>query len=235
MDLRRSLGRFIDGCAHGRRILVGHSLGGALAMFQAAIEPGSVDGVVLNGSVFPIPASGGTAERLLLLARRNALPAPAVLAGFALYDSPWLGERMVGIRTSRLDPELVVRLSLRFLTADPAAVPDDVVRATAELLRHHDAEPEAGAAFLVACRSLLRFLRRDDLGEGVVRAIKAPTLVIHGRVDRLVPVSWAGAALDRRPDWRGRLLPGVGHIPQMEVPDRWVREVADWIPTALEG
>jgi pimeloyl-ACP methyl ester carboxylesterase len=59
--------------------------------------------------------------------------------------------------------------------------------------------------------------------------------VIHGRVDRLVPVSWAGAALDRRPDWRGRLLPGVGHIPQMEVPDRWVREVADWIPTALEG
>jgi pimeloyl-ACP methyl ester carboxylesterase len=235
MDLRRSLGRFIEGSTHGRRILIGHSLGGALAMLQAAIEPGSVDGMVLNSSVFPIPASGSTLGRLLVQARRRALPAPAVLAGFALYDTPRLGELVVGIRTSRLDPELVVRLSLRFLTTDPSSIPDDVVRATAELLRRHDADPGARAAFLSASRSMLRFLRRDDLGERLVGAVKAPTLVIHGHADRLVPVSWAAAALARRPDWRGRLLPGVGHVPQMEVPGRWVREVAEWIPTVMEG
>ena len=30
------------------------------------------------------------------------------------------------------------------------------------------------------------------------------------------------------PAWRGRFLPDLGHIAQMEAPGRWLAEVADW-------
>jgi pimeloyl-ACP methyl ester carboxylesterase len=57
--------------------------------------------------------------------------------------------------------------------------------------------------------------------------------VIHGRRDRFVPARSAEAALSSHPAWRGRILPDVGHIPQMERPDRWLSEVADWFAATL--
>jgi hypothetical protein len=35
------------------------------------------------------------------------------------------------------------------------------------------------------------------------------------------------------PSWRGRILPRVGHVPQMEAPGRWLGEVADWYAATL--
>ena len=54
-------------------------------------------------------------------------------------------------------------------------------------------------------------------------------LVIHGREDRLVPIGYAEAALAGHPDWEMRLLPKVGHVPQMEAPDRWLAAVEEWL------
>jgi pimeloyl-ACP methyl ester carboxylesterase len=57
--------------------------------------------------------------------------------------------------------------------------------------------------------------------------------VIHGWRDRLVPALYAEAELARHPDWRGRFIPDVGHVPQMEAPGRWLSEVADWAAGVL--
>jgi pimeloyl-ACP methyl ester carboxylesterase len=59
-------------------------------------------------------------------------------------------------------------------------------------------------------------------------AVRCPVLVLHGRRDRLVPVAFAEAALRNHPTWRGRIFPDLGHVPQIEAPDRWVAEVAAW-------
>jgi len=63
----------------------------------------------------------------------------------------------------------------------------------------------------------------------IVGSVKCPVLVIHGREDRLVPLGFALGVLEMRPDWDMRLIPKVGHVPQMEAPERWLAAVDDWL------
>jgi pimeloyl-ACP methyl ester carboxylesterase len=215
MDLRRSLSAFITAQATGRVILCGNSMGGALALLQAAVEPGSVDGIVLSGSVFPWARGGG-------------LPHPLVLATFALYDSPGFGERFVSARSTSIDPVRAVRLSFRIIAAHAGTIPEDIVERHIDLARERQTDPDAVPAFLEAARSMIRLGKRPGVVARALDGVASPVLVLHGRRDRLVPVAFAEAELRRRPDWRGRIFPDLGHVPQMEAPGRWIAEVADW-------
>jgi pimeloyl-ACP methyl ester carboxylesterase len=219
MDERRWLGRFLDATTDGPVVLAGNSMGGAIATLEAAVEPERIDGVVLTSSVFPYSHGG--------------FPNPLVLASFAAYDVPRLGEVVVKTRRAAVDPDTFVRLGLRMLTVDPGAIPDDVIALHAELIADLRAEPEAPTAFLDAARSINVYVRNPQLGARAMGNIRCPVLVIHGRKDRFVPVTYAEAVLTTYPAWRGRLLARVGHIPQMEVPARWLTEVADWYAAAL--
>src|SRR5262245_26737320 len=53
MDSRRSVSRFLDKLTDGPVILVGNSMGGAVAALEGAMEPDRVAGIVLTSSVFP--------------------------------------------------------------------------------------------------------------------------------------------------------------------------------------
>jgi pimeloyl-ACP methyl ester carboxylesterase len=214
MDARRSLGRFVTEMATGRVVLAGNSMGGGLGMLEAAIEPDRVHGLVLTCSVFPWA--------------RGGLPHPAVVAAFAMYDLGRLGERLVYERTRRIDPETLVWLAFRMTAADPRRIPPEITDLQVEQLRERANDPEAAKAFVEAARSLLRLGRRPDIARRAMDAIRCPVLVLHGRLDRLVPVRFAEATLERYPAWRGRIFPDLGHVPQMEAPGRWVAEVAEW-------
>ena len=122
----------------------------------------------------------------------------------------------------------MVRISLRVLAADPRTIPDDVVALLVEQARARRDDPDAARSFLEACRSMLRLGRRPGLSRRALGNVACPVLLVHGGRDRLVPERFARAELALHPDWRGRFLPGLGHIPQMEAPDRWLAEVADW-------
>jgi 3-oxoadipate enol-lactonase len=52
-----------------------------------------------------------------------------------------------------------------------------------------------------------------------LRRVEAPTLVVHGRKDRMVPVGNAEILADRIPDARLRILDGAGHLYSTEQPD----------------
>jgi pimeloyl-ACP methyl ester carboxylesterase len=71
--------------------------------------------------------------------------------------------------------------------------------------------------------------RRRRLARWILDQIKAPVLAIHGDRDRLVPVGYARAAARAHPRWDLRVLPGIGHVPQMEAPTRWLAAVKDWL------
>lgn len=214
MDERRTLSSFLDAHATGSVVLVGSSMGSVISLMHAAIEPKRVAGLVLTGSPFP-PV-------------RGAWPHPAVVAGFAAYDAPGLGPLMLETRIRRLDAERAVRLGLRFLVADPSSMPEDVVRLTVDQVRERSLDPDAAAAFLDAWRSLRRLGRRPDVARRAMADVRCPVLVLHGRRDRLVPAAYAESALREHPEWRGRIFPDLGHLPQMEAPGRWLAEVADW-------
>jgi pimeloyl-ACP methyl ester carboxylesterase len=63
-------------------------------------------------------------------------------------------------------------------------------------------------------------------------AVTAPVLMIQGDQDRLVPVSAARDVAARHPGWRYVELEGVGHVPQLQVPERVAGEVLDFLGVA---
>ena len=214
MDERRILSRFIAELAIGRVVLCGNSMGGGIAILQAAVEPASVAGIVLTSSVFPWS--------------RGGLPHPVVLSAFAMYDAPVLGDRFARFRMRGMDAERAVRLGYRMVAADPRSIPEEIIRLNVELVRERQDDVDAADAFLDAARSMLRLGKRPEIAARALDGVRCPVLVMHGRRDRFVPVAFAEAALARRPTWRGRIFPDLGHAPQMEAPGRWLSEVADW-------
>ncbi len=220
MDQRRTVSRFIEKLGGGRVVLGGNSMGGALSIIQAAVEPSSVDAIVLTNSVFPW--------------RLGAASHPLILASFGVYATPGLGERVVSWRLRRMDPEQMVRLSLRVLAADPRSIPEDVVRLLIDLTRERKDDPDVSRSFLEAARSMLSLGRRPSMSRRALENVTCPVLLLHGRRDRLVPVAFAEAELAKHAEWRGRFFPNLGHIPQMEAPGRWITEVADWFADTIE-
>ncbi len=214
-DLRATVSGFVKQVAGGPVVLVGNSMGGGISMLEAALEPKAVQALVLSNSVFPW--------------KRGAFPAPIVMLGFALYELPRVGEWASRQRLTRLEADRAVRLGLRLITADPSSIPEDLVRLHVEQLVRLRGEADAGPAFLEASRSLLALGRRREVVRWIVDAVSCPVLVIHGREDRLVPLGFAMGALEMRPEWAFRLIPKVGHVPQMEAPQRWLSAVEDWI------
>jgi pimeloyl-ACP methyl ester carboxylesterase len=220
MDQRRALSDVIRWVDAPRVVLCGNSMGGAISILHAAVEPSTVGGIVLTNSVFPW--------------KLKAVPHPLVIASFGVYATPRLGEGVVAWRVRDMDPEQMVRLSLRVLAADARSIPDDVVRLLVDLTRERQNDPDVTRSFIDGARSMLRLGRRPQVSRRALDNVTCPVLVLHGRRDRLVPVAFAEAELARHPGWRGRFFRDLGHIPQMEAPGRWLAEVADWFADTFD-
>jgi pimeloyl-ACP methyl ester carboxylesterase len=82
--------------------------------------------------------------------------------------------------------------------------------------------------------SLASYLRQAAAGarfdaSGRVRSIDAPTLVIHGSEDRLVPVANARALARAVPRSRLRVLEGAGHLVFIEEAEKVNEEVTSFL------
>ena len=56
-----------------------------------------------------------------------------------------------------------------------------------------------------------------------------PTLLIHGRADRLVPLVGSQALVRRKPEWQLEVFDDIGHVPQLEAPARFVDTMVRWL------
>ncbi len=218
---RALLSHFIEEVAGGPVVLAGNSMGGGIAMMQAATEPSSVEGLVLTSSVYPWA--------------RGGFPSPVVIGGFAAYRMKRVGEWVMRQRFERFDADRLVRLGLRLATVDVRRIPEDVIRAHVDLLLEREDDPDTAPAFLEATRSLISLGRSPDRARAILDQIKCPVLAIHGRQDRLVPAAFAWEATESHPEWWIRVLPDVGHVPQLEAPDRWLANVGEWLAAEVDG
>ena len=127
--------------------------------------------------------------------------------------------------------------------ADPSVVPPNRFReAVEEVVRRRDL-PHAMEAFTASLRGLARSYAAPgerSLWRAAAR-VSAPTLVVWGDRDRLVPVALAPRAAATIPDARLLVLPAVGHVAQLEDPESVARAVLGlledvarptWITTA---
>lgn len=207
--------------AEGPAVLVGNSMGGAIAIRVAARRPELVRGLVLVGPTLPQPLV-------------PAAPQPLFALKYLPSLMPGIGP-VLGAQYARLvSPEGVVDDQLNASLAHPERLDWSVRQRLIDLSRQRASYlDEAARDHSEAARSLFRYLG-DPFGMTVdVRRVACPTFVVHGEDDRLVPVSSARAILRQRPDWRLEVLEDCGHLPQPEHPDRFVDLVAgggtlDW-------
>lgn len=223
---RRVLSRLIAETGSGEVILGGNSMGGGIALLQAAHEPDSVGGVVPTGAIYPWTWSRTTP---LSNRGRGAYPSPIVAGGFALYRTPAVGPITVRARTAAISPTRAVDIGFRLCTVHPDRIPADLVAEHVAILERRSADPASERSFLEAARSVMTFVQKPQVVHRVLDGIRCPVLVIHGHRDRLVPVSFAEAAIRRHRTWSFRLLPGVGHAPQLEAPADWLAAVKTWL------
>ena len=215
-DSQRSLHRFLQVAVGQPAVLVGNSMGGLVAMMQAASEPASVAGLVLVAPAQPQV--------------RGARPDLAVQALFAIYLVPGVAGWFLRTRAARLGPEGLVAELLRLLCTDGSRVPSDVQRAHVALVRERiESMPWANDVFLSATRSMLALMLRPSRYHAIVDRIAAPTLLIHGRGDRLVPLAGSQALVRRKRDWALDVFDDIGHVPQLEAPARFVETVLRWL------
>jgi pimeloyl-ACP methyl ester carboxylesterase len=196
-------------------LLMGNSMGGHIAILEAAEHPRWVTECILVD-----PAIPGVHVRR---------PHPAMLGVAAALSIPGLAEVVFERRLREIAPETLVRQTLALVVADPSRVDPKVLDAHIQLTRERGSlGPQNSRAFLQASRSLgLRMA--DPRFWTRVKRVAAPTLVIHGSLDRLIPLAAARDLVRRRPDWTLRVLEGVGHVPMMETPNEFLRVLFEWL------
>src|SRR6266508_2015217 len=169
-----------------------------------------------------------SANRILLHRFLESMPGtPAMLMAYA---TPGLGQLLM-VRRRRLSPEALVRSTMSLCCADPSRVPATVIAEHVAVARQRAAFTELNRDLAVAARSAVS-AAGSGLGlpyRRLMRSITAPVLLLHGERDRLVPVAAARAAARANPTWSVRLLPGVGHVPQLEAPQTVAAEVRGWL------
>jgi pyruvate dehydrogenase E2 component (dihydrolipoamide acetyltransferase) len=169
---------------HDKVHLLGHSLGGALALALADIRGRKLASLSLIS-----PAGLGPevdADALSGIVRANRAESLA----------PWL----------------------RRLTATPDGISDDYARAA--MAPRKDPAMRAAQADMTAAL-FPDGVQAFDLRPALQR-IEAPTQILWGRQDHILPYRHALAADG---DFAIHLLKGAGHIPQIECPDRVARIV----------
>jgi pimeloyl-ACP methyl ester carboxylesterase len=178
--------------------LVGHSLGGAVAITLAARRPEAVGRLVLvaPAGVRPLPAPISSLLLSEELGRVISTGADAFLA--ARRGAAGLAELGWGRR-----------LLLGLAVADGARIPPKVARLMLEASLHARRTGPALAA--IAGADLAAVLARTAM----------PLSAIWGAADLTVPIRALEDVLAARPDARVEQMPDAGHVPMVEAPARF--------------
>ncbi len=188
-----------------RLVLVGHSMGGAVAAAYALAYPSRVERLALVGAVVP-----GFDYRVSRVYRLLAAPVLGELVGAVM----WPG---------------LLRWAITRCFARPDAAEVDFLVGTGYPIR---ASPEGRAAFLSTLRSVRAdFTAEAERYRRGLVSLGMPALLIHGRQDRIVPPAHAQTLAANLPRAELRWLPGCGHFPQIECRDAVNEWLTDFVVT----
>nr|WP_076784693.1 alpha/beta fold hydrolase [Parafrankia discariae] len=190
-----------------RATVVGHSLGGGVAMQFAYQFPERCERLVLV-------STGGVGSDLHPVLRAATVPG----SGHALSLLASAPVRRVGWAVTR---------ALRLLHTDIGRDADDLMRVFASL-----DVPTARQAFLRTLRSAV-----DGHGQAITMldrcylAAGMPSLIVWGEHDAAIPVEHARIAHEAMPGSRLEIFPDAGHFPHHADPERFRAVLEDFLAT----
>jgi len=184
---------FMDKLSIPKATVIGSSMGGNTAWMLALRHPTRVENLVLvDASGWPEPTGPDAQEPLV----------------FKLLRTPVIGPLM-----SNLDNTQLVRGGLHATFVNQELVDDAMVARYVDMARAPNHRP-------VLLAITLNRDQRSAATKEKLAAITAPTLILHGDGDNLVPVAVAGMFKDAIPGSQAIIYERVGHVPQEEVPER---------------
>jgi pimeloyl-ACP methyl ester carboxylesterase len=119
------------------------------------------------------------------------------------------------------DPTFLVRRGFNRAVADPAAVSDAYVARSVDFLRR------AGSRDAQVKRNRARNIEQQPIER--IAEIRVPTLIIWGEADALLPVAAAHRFHAALPNSEIEIYPGIGHMPQLEVPEQLVSDMRTFL------
>jgi pimeloyl-ACP methyl ester carboxylesterase len=187
-----------------RCTIVGHSLGGGVAMQFAYQYPQQCERLVLV-------SSGGLGREIHPVLRAAALPGAELVL-------PWLS--VVGDQSIAWLLKTAGRVGLR-----GSADLEETWRSFAMLAR-----PEARRTFLNTVRDTIDMQgQRISALDRLYLSAEVPTLIVWGEKDPLIPVSHAHHAHHLIKASQLEIFAGVGHYPYLEDPERFAALVLSFI------
>jgi pimeloyl-ACP methyl ester carboxylesterase len=194
----RFVASFVDALGIGRATFVGNSLGGLVALRLVLSEPARVTALVLVDS-----AGLGY----------------AVNPAFTAVNVPGLGEAAMPFWRTPLGAYQRAwgRTALLF-ARPPGSVPREWLAEQCRLAQ----SPGYLEAHLTVLRALVRPLGQREMLVDRLPSLEVPTLVVWGARDRVFPESHAREAVVRLREGSLAVIPGCGHMPHVECPDRFL-------------
>lgn len=190
-----------------RATVVGHSLGGGIVMQFAYQFPERVQRLVLVDS-------GGLGNEVNILLRAATLPGAEYVMPLLFGSVP----RAVGGSVAR---------ALGRLGIGSSANARGIGEGLASL-----GDPEGRRAFLHTARSVIDPAgQRVDARDRLYLSAGIPTLLVWGDRDPIIPVRHGRRAHELMPGSRLEELPGAGHFPFNDDPERFAALLEDFIAT----
>jgi pimeloyl-ACP methyl ester carboxylesterase len=190
---------------HRRATVVGHSLGGGIAMQFSYEYPVFCERLVLVDS-------GGLGPEVHPLLRAATLPGSELVLPLLAHSRLHAVGEAIGQALGRLGLELGHDLA-------------EMIRGYASL-----SDAEARRAFQHTLRAVIDLSgQRVNATDRLYLAQMIPTLIIWGRRDPLIPVEHAGIAHRGMTGSRLEIFDDAGHFPQLEQPVRFARVLIDFL------
>jgi pimeloyl-ACP methyl ester carboxylesterase len=207
-----SLGAFASGIrdllgalGHFRATIVGHSLGGGIAMQMAYQFPERCERLVLV-------SSGGLGREVSVALRAATLPGSELVLPLIAHNSLIEAGRSIGRALGKVG-----------LGLNPDAV--EVARGYASL-----SDPEARHAFVQTMRAVIdhggqRVSARDRL----YLTENMPSMLLWGERDRIIPAAHGAEAHAEMPGSRLEVFEEAGHFPHVKHPRRFAQALHSFI------
>ena len=190
---------------HERATIVGHSLGGGIAMQFAYQFPERCERLVLV-------SSGGLGREVHPMLRASTLPGSELVLPLLTHATLLAGGAGVG--------RALGRLGLKAGT-DVA----EIARGFASL-----GDAESRHAFIQTMRAVLDAGgQRVNALDRLYLAESVPSLIVWGASDPVIPADHGRAAHEAMPGSRLEMLEGVGHFPQLEQPHEFAALLSEFM------